>query len=185
YIGNDGRGYIEVRMQKLCGADPSLKQFDAQGLIERAHFDAKAASETRTYAFVQALEFRWRTVSRDNDLSSRIDQRVQCMAELLLNGFALQELHIVDHEKIDRTQLFLERNRCLRLERADEAMHEFFGGKIDDPPLRSARGMRDRLQQMRLAEPDRCMNIERIERERIAARRECDVLSGGKRELVR
>ena len=54
------------------------------------------------------------------------------MAELRLGRFTLQELHIVDHQHVDATQCFLEGERGLRLQRGDKAVHEFFGGKVQN-----------------------------------------------------
>ena len=97
-----------------------------------ADFDAKPACQTRPYAFVETFEIARRPVGRDHDLPAGIDQGIERMAELLLNRLALQKLNVVDHENIDRPQPLLEGNCRLRLEGGDEAIHEPFGGEIDD-----------------------------------------------------
>ena len=53
---------------------------------------------------------------RHNDLTGVIDEGVQRVAELGLDGAALQELHVVDDEHIDGAQPFLECDRGLRLQ---------------------------------------------------------------------
>jgi hypothetical protein len=50
------------------------------------------------------------------------------VAELLLYRAALQKLQIVDDERVDPAQCFLERDRRLVLQRGDEAVHELLGG---------------------------------------------------------
>jgi hypothetical protein len=84
------------------------------------------------------------------------------MTELLLDRLALKELNVVDHENIDSPQLFLESDRCLRLEGGNETIHEPLRGEIYDPALAPGGGMRDRLEKMGLPQSDRGMEIERI-----------------------
>ena len=114
-----------MRMQKLRRRDPRLEQLDPQRFVERAHFDAETAGEARTDALVEALEIRRRTICRDDDLPARIDQCIERVAELLLDRLALQELHVVDDEKIDRAQFLLEGDRRLRLEGATKPCMNF------------------------------------------------------------
>jgi hypothetical protein len=55
-------------------------------------------------------------------------------------------------------------------ERADKLEHEFFGGKINDPPFRIALtdGPGNRMHEVGFAEPDAAIEEERVERHRIA-----------------
>ena len=171
-IGEDGGRKFELRMQQFRRGDARLEHLEPQWLIERAHFDAEAAGEARAHALFKRFEFTRRPVGGDDDLPPRIDERVQRMAELLLDRFAAQELHVVDDEHIDRAQLLLEGDRRRGLERAGETVHEFLGGEIDHaPPLRRG-GMGGRLQQMRFAETDRGVDVERIEAHGLARRGE-------------
>jgi hypothetical protein len=84
-----------------------------------------------------------------------VDQRIQGMTEFGLGRFALQELQVVDHEHIDAAQRFLERQRGLRFQRRDEAVHELLGGEVKHLAF-AARitGPRHRLQQMGFAKSD-------------------------------
>src|SRR5271163_2253418 len=83
------------------------------------------------------------------------------MTEFGLNRLSLQELRIVENEEVDRSQPLLEGDRGLGLERGDETVHESLGGQIDDRAPLLGGGVRDRLQEMRLAEADRRMDVER------------------------
>ena len=51
------------------------------------------------------------------------------MAALLLDRFALQELHVVDDEQVDAAKPLLESQGGLGLQRGDEAVHEAVGGR--------------------------------------------------------
>ncbi len=110
-------------------------------------------------------------------MPARIDQRIQRVPEFLLDGSALDELHVVDDQKIDSTQLLLEGERGLRLQRRDEAVHEPVRRQIDDPLALSARTLTDGVEQMRLAQTDAGVNVERVvERRAVMAR---DAVAGG------
>ena len=84
------------------------------------------------------------------------------MAEFLLDRLALKELDVVNDQHVDGAELFLEGDRRLRLQRGDEAIHEFLGCQIDDPATGHAGAMRDRLKQMRLAQANGGVEIKRI-----------------------
>ena len=165
--------------------DARLQHLEPQGLVERAHFDAEAAREARTHALFERFEFTRRPVGGDDDLAARVDQRVQRVAELLLDRFAAQKLHVVDDQQVDAAQLLLEGDSRRGFERAGETVHEFFGGEIDHAPPLCRCGMGDRLQQMRFAEADRGVDVERVEAHGLAGRGAGDVLRRGIGELVR
>ena len=107
------------------------------------------------------------------------------MAELLLDRLALQELHIVDQQHVDAAQLLLEGERCLGLQGANEAIHEFLGGQINDALARLGRRMADGLQKMGLSQAHGRMDIERIIDGRLAWRGGGDPLGRRMGELVR
>ena len=100
------------------------------------------------------------------------------------NRLALQELHVVDDQQIDRPHRLLESDRGVRLQRGDEAVHEAFGGQIDDAAPLRRRGVRGRLEQMGLAEADRRMDIERAEGRRLSGAVFDDALRRGIGELI-
>src|SRR5690606_338364 len=94
-----------------------------------------------------------------------VEQRVQEMAELVLDGFALQELHVVNHEKVDIAKLFLEVQRIVVADGGGEAPHEIFCRQINDAGLFLAleRGGGDCLQEVSLAKTNGSVNEKRIE----------------------
>ena len=132
-LGDEGkhrRRHVEAGMMRARRRDPALQDLQPQFLFQRAHLDHKPAGEPRAHAVVEAFQIGRRTVGGDHHLPAGIDQRVERVAELDLRGLALQELQIVDHQHVNAAQRFLEGERRLRLERGDEAVHEFFGGEI-------------------------------------------------------
>jgi hypothetical protein len=67
----------------------------------------------------------------------------------------------------------------------NEAVHEFLGGEIQNLALaHGVPGPGDRLQQVRLAEPDAGMDVKRIEHHRVAALGGGHLLGGGLGERV-
>src|SRR3546814_14016023 len=82
--------------------------------------------------------FPYTTLFRsDDDLPVLIDQRVEGMEELLLGVvLAGDELHVVDHQHVDRAELLLEGDRIAIAQRADELVHELLGRKVDHLALR-------------------------------------------------
>ncbi len=183
-IGDHVRMDLEVRMGRLQRLQPVSEDLRAQRLVEIADLDDEPAAESRADALIQRLQIIRHPVAGDDDLLAGVDQRVDRMAELLLDRLALDELHVVDDEKIDAAQLLLESQRGLRLQRRDEAVHETVGGEIGDALALAAGLLGDRLQEMRLAEPDTGMDVERVVG--AAAGRGCsDAFRRGEGELVR
>src|SRR5664279_4962718 len=77
------------------------------------------------------------------------------------------------------------RDSGLRAQRRDEAVHEFLGGEIEHLALACGiSGPGDRLEQMRLAEADAGMDVERIEHHRVATLAGGHLLGGGLRKRV-
>ena len=166
-----------------CG-DARFEDLHPQRLVERHHLDAEAAGEPRAHALVERLEIGRRAVGGDHDLAAGIEQRVQRVAELVLERLALQELHVVDDQQIDRPHRLLEGDRGVRLQRGDEAVHEALGGQIDDAAPLRRRGVRGRLEKMGLAEADRRMDVERAEGGRLSGAVFDHALRGGIGELI-
>ena len=138
-------------MQRL---DARRQDRRAQRLVERADLDHEAAGQTRADALVERFEIRRRTVRRDHDLTARIDEGVEGVAEFLLDLLALDELDVVDDQQVDAAQPLLEGQRRLRLQGGDEPVHEAVGGQIDHAPPLGADLVADGVEQMRLAEAD-------------------------------
>ncbi len=106
-----------------------------------------------------------RPVGRHYHLAPTIDERVQRVAELLLDGRALQELHVIDQEDIDLAQLLLEGERVAGAQCLHESGHEPLGRQIEHlglrPPLLHV--PRDGMQQVCLAEAHIAVDEERVE----------------------
>ena len=139
------RRNLEVRILHARRRDAGLQYLDPQRFVERMHLDAKAAREPGAHALLERFQLARRAIGGDDDLPARIDQRIEGMAKFSLDDLALKELRVIEYQEIDRPQRFFECDRGLRLQCRDEAIHEFFGGQINDrAPLRGRR-MRDRL----------------------------------------
>ena len=82
---------------------------------------------------------------------------------------AADELHVVDHQQIDRAELLLEVHRRLEAQCPDELVHEFLGRQVDHLAVRGllADMPGDRMHQMGLAEPDAAVEEQRVERHRV------------------
>ncbi len=80
----------------------------AKVVVHRADLGHEPAAEPRAHAHVELVELGRRPVGSDHDLTAAVDQRVQRVTELLLDGRALQELHVVDQQDIDLAELVLE-----------------------------------------------------------------------------
>ena len=97
-----------MRLGDLRGGDARLEDLDAQGFIERGHFDAESAGQARTHALLERLEIAGRPVGGHDHLSPGVDQRVERVAEFRLDRLALQELRVVKNQEVDRSQALLE-----------------------------------------------------------------------------
>jgi hypothetical protein len=87
--------------------------------------------------------------------------------EFLLGGIlAGDELHVVDHQHVDRTELPLESQRIAVAQRLDEPVHEVLGREVKDLAVRPAAAQvpADRVHQVRLAEPDTAIEEDGVER---------------------
>ena len=94
---------------------PQLQHAEAHRVVGRRHFERHAADEPGAHARLQRLQFRRRPVGGNDDLLGTVQQHVDKMAELVLDRLALQELHVVDDQKVDVAQLLLQTSaRCCR-----------------------------------------------------------------------
>ena len=75
------------------------------------------------------------------------------------------ELHVVDHQHVDRAEHLLEAVHVLEAQRRDEAVHELLGGEVEDARLGIvlAHLPGDRVHQVGLAEADAAVEEERVE----------------------
>ena len=93
-----GAGLVRALLQDLV----------AKLVVHGADLGHQASAKTRPHAHVELVELGRRPVGGDHHLPSAVDQRVQRVAELLLDGRALQELHVVDQQNVDLPELLLE-----------------------------------------------------------------------------
>ena len=157
-MSSDWSSALALRVAKLEHAE-------THRIVGRRHFQRHAAVQPRPHARLQRFQFRRRSVGGHHHLLGAVEQHVDQMAELVLDGFPLQELHVVDDEEVDVAQLFLERQRIVVADRGRETPHEILRRQVDDARLGVLlqRFSRDRLQEMGFAQPHRRMQEERIE----------------------
>ena len=125
----------------------------------------EAALQARAHAVVEAVELRRRPGRGHHHLPAAVEQRVDDVLELLLGLLAAHELQIVDQQDVDGAELVLEGHRVLALDGLDELVAEALGRQIEHvgfgrAPLHLPG---DGVLQMRLAEPDAGVEVERIE----------------------
>ncbi len=158
---------------------------DARLEVGRLDVGDEAPFEPAPQALFQGGDVARRAVARHDDLRARLVQRVERVEELLLDPLlVLEELHVVDEEQVVRPVALLEALDALVAERVDEVVHEGLARDVADAHVSRvlAHVLRDRLQQVRLAEPRAPVDEERVVRLR---RRLGDRERGGMGEPVR
>jgi hypothetical protein len=125
--------------------------------------------ESRAQTVLQRLDVLGRPVARDHELFGRLVQRVEGVEELFLRLlFALEELDVVDEQHVDGPVAVAELDRLVVLDRRDELVGEGLRGDVDHPRFRIGHQdpMADGVHEVRLAQPDRPIDEERIVRSR-------------------
>ena len=123
-------------------------------------------------------------VAGDDDLLVRLDQRVEQVEELFLRAvLAAEELDVVDQQQVERAVVALEVVEGLVLVGAHDVGDVGLGVDVADLRRRVALQdvVADRLDQVRLAEPDAAVDEQRVVGGRVLG----DLHAGGARELVR
>src|SRR3546814_9483415 len=83
----------------------------AQLVCRRMNVGDEAPAQPRPHPLFQPLQIRRGLVGGDDDLPVLVDQRVEGVEELLLRALApADELHVVDHQDVNRAELLLERS---------------------------------------------------------------------------
>ena len=159
-------GQLEGGIGQALLLHPPLQDLETQLLVEIGDLDDETALHARAHAIVEAVELPRRTGRSDHDLAAAIQQRVDDVLELLLGLLALHELEIVDQQNVDGAELVLEGDGVLAAHGLHELIAEALGRQVEH--LRLGRAPLhlpgDGMQQMRLAEPDMGMEVERVER---------------------
>ena len=133
-------------------------------------------------AVVKRVEFRRSAVCCHDDLARAVNERVQGVTELLLHLFAVQELHVVDQEQIDRAQRLLEGQRGLGFQGRHEFVHEVLGRQVEHLASACPCLRRHGLHEVRFAEANRSVEVERVESDRATG---CDLPGGCQGQVVR
>ena len=157
----------------------------AQLIGRRMDIRHQSPPKPRFHTLFHALQIVWRFVGRNDHLAVLIHQGIEGMEEFFLCAvLAGDELDIVDHQDIDRTELLLEGDGVPETQGPDELIHEFFGRQVNDPllGLGLADVPRDRVHEMGLAEPDAAIEEKRIIGRDVGFR---DAARGGKGKFVR
>ena len=157
--------------------DPHLEL----GRLER---DGEAPAEAGDQPFLHAGDLLRVGVAGDDDLLVRLDQRVEEVEELFLRPvLAAEELDVVDQQQIERAVVALEVVERLVLVGANDVGDVRLG--VDVADLRARLALQDvvaeRLDQVRLAEPDAAVDEERVVGSRVLG----DLQPGRAGKLVR
>ena len=113
-----------------------------------------------------ALKVAGRFIRRDNHLAILVHQRIERMEKFFLcRVLAADELHVINHQHIDGTKLFLERHRIPEPQRPDKLVHELFRREVNHPAV----GMRlgdvpsNGVHQMGFAQAHAAIEKQRVE----------------------
>ena len=189
-LGKQRQDIAAEREGRIVGpllGETLLQNLQAQLLIERADLGDEATLQARAHALVEPFDVVGRARRSDDHLPPAVEQRVDDVVELLLGALTVHELQVVDQQHVDAAELLLEGQRVLAAQRFDELIAEALGREIEH--LRVGRPALhlpgDGVQQMRLAEADRGVDVERIEAGSFAERRFGDLRCTGVRHAVR
>ena len=95
-----------------------------------------------------------------------IDERVEGMEKFFLGRIlATDELHIINHQHVDRPELLLEIHRIAFAQCPDEAVHEFLSRQINNTAMRGELldMPGDGMHEVSLAQPDAAIKEQGIE----------------------
>ena len=116
-----------------------------------------AAAKARAQPVFNAGKIGWGFIGGNHNLLAGIHQRIEGVEKLFLRiVLADQELQIIHHQHINRTQRFLEFHGGLAAQCCDEAIHEFFRAHIGNLArgVLFANGPGNGVHQMRFAKPN-------------------------------
>jgi hypothetical protein len=89
---------------------PSAAGCRAAARIGRMQVDDQPALQAALDPVLHVLDLARRAVGRDDDLLVLVDERVEGVEELFLRAvLAGDELHVIDHQHVDRPEQLLER----------------------------------------------------------------------------
>ena len=163
-----------------------LQDLQPERRIERADLGDQAALQTRAHAIVETIELSRRAGRGHHHLAPSVEQRVDDVLELLLGLLAAHEFQIVDQQDVDLAELLLEGQAVLGLDRLDELVAEALRRQVQHLRLRRAplHLPGDGMLEVRLAEADRGMQVERIEAAVVGEHRLGHLGGGGMRQAI-
>ena len=139
---------------------------DARLELRRLDVGDEAPLEARDEALLHLVELLRVLVARDDDLLVGLVERVERVEELFLRlRLAGEKLDVVDEEQVAPLAVArAELVHPLVLERLHELVHEPLGADVDDARARAllADAVRDRVDEVRLAEPRAAADEERV-----------------------
>ena len=104
-----------------------LHDAKAQFIVCRVKVHDQTALQARFYAFFKIFNLTRRAVCRNDDLFVLVNQRVEGVEEFFLRRIlAGNELHIIDHQHINRPEQFLEIHDLAFTQGLHKAVHELF-----------------------------------------------------------
>ena len=114
-----------------------LQDRQPQFVVGRVDVGDQTPAQPRLQPVFQTFEIARRLVGRNHHLVVLVNQRVEGMEELFLAGFlATNEVDVVDHQHVDRTELVLERDGVAMAHCLNEQRHELLSRQVSDPTLR-------------------------------------------------
>ena len=135
-------------------------------IIRWVQVDDQPALQARLDAVLKILDLARSAVGGNDDLLVRVDQGVERVEEFFLGRiFPGDELHVIDHQHVDRPEQFLEIHHLPVAQGLDEAVHELLGGQIQHAQLGAAdlQLMRDGMHQVGLPQTDAAIQEKRVE----------------------
>ena len=138
-LADIGGNFLSQKFRNLLRQlNPELTGFvfqnaDTQVKIRRMNVGNQAAAEAGTQARFDSFQISRRFIRGDNNLTSFFNQRVKGIEELFLCCiFAAHKLNVVNHQNVNRTELFFE-SRCIFItQRPHKFIHKLFSGEIYD-----------------------------------------------------
>ena len=144
----------EFHAPRLDDGQPCI----AVRLVQR---DAQAARQARPHIGAQSFQRGRRAVGGDHHPAAQIGKGVDGVEELRRRGGgAADMLKIVDDQHFGGAKLFLEGQRILAIERAQEMAHEILGPQEQRALAALAEFQRGGVQQMGLAIAETAMDVE-------------------------
>src|SRR6056297_53679 len=157
---------LEIGLALAVAFGAVLQHAEAQLVIGGMEIDDEAALQPRLDPVLEPRDLSGCAIGGDDDLLVLVHQRVEGVKEFLLRAvLAGDELHVIDHQHVDRAEHLLEIHDLAVAQRLHEAIHELLGrevkhghvgAKLDQVPG-------DGVHQVRFAQPHATVKEQRVE----------------------